>query len=111
MSAATRPIVEIALEYAARGWPVFPLHSIQAGACTCGKTPCGSAGKHPHTAHGVKDASTSDYVIRGWWTRWQDANVGIATGVASGLVVLDVDPDHGGEDSLRELLVGRELPE
>jgi hypothetical protein len=34
---------------------------------------------------------------------WPDANVGIATGAESGLVVLDVDPRHGGDESLEEL--------
>jgi hypothetical protein len=38
--------------------------------------------------------------IAGWFKRWPDANVGIVTGVISGLVVLDIDPRHGGEESL-----------
>jgi hypothetical protein len=32
--------------------------------------------------------------------RWHDANVGIPTGATSGVVVLDVDPRHGGHQSL-----------
>ena len=32
--------------------------------------------------------------------RWPTANVGIATGARSGLVVLDVDPRHGGDEQL-----------
>lgn len=38
-----------------------------------------------------------------WFERWPDANVGIVTGTVSGLVVLDIDPRHGGEESLLEL--------
>jgi hypothetical protein len=45
-----------ALTYAERGWPVLPLYSIANGRCTCGKD-CSSPAKHPHTRHGVNDAS------------------------------------------------------
>lgn len=38
-----------------------------------------------------------------WRRRWPEANVGIVTGAVSGLVVLDIDPDKGGEASLAEL--------
>src|SRR5262249_15398402 len=36
------------------------------------------------------------------WTQWPEANIGIATGAISGLVVLDVDPRHGGDESLEQ---------
>jgi len=42
-------------------------------------------------------------MLSDWWTQWPDANVGIATGQDSGLVVLDVDPRNGGDESLRDL--------
>jgi hypothetical protein len=38
--------------------------------------------------------------IEEWFRRWPQANVGIVTGVVSGLVVLDIDPGHGGDESL-----------
>jgi hypothetical protein len=38
-----------------------------------------------------------------WWRQWPDANIGIPTGERTGLVVLDVDPRHGGMDSLEQL--------
>jgi len=41
--------------------------------------------------------------VRGWFTRWPDANLSVVTGEVSGLVVLDVDPRHGGEESLAAL--------
>lgn len=41
--------------------------------------------------------------IEGWFRSWPDANLGIVTGAISGLVVLDVDPIHGGDGSLAEL--------
>jgi hypothetical protein len=88
-----------ALHYARCGWKVFPLHSIGPdGRCTCGKAhPDGkSAGKHPLTSHGFKDATTDPRTIERWWARWPWANIGIATGQASGgLIVLDPDRAEG----------------
>jgi hypothetical protein len=96
-----------ALRLANRALPVLPLHSIHDGVCTCSKgQDCGSAGKHPRTLNGVKDATTDTKTIASWWTRWPDANIGIATGRVSSLVVLDVDPRHGGDDSL-DVLIGQ----
>jgi hypothetical protein len=48
-------------------------------------------------------ASTDPAVIRAWWDRWPWANVGLATGACSGLVVIDVDPASGGSESLSRL--------
>ena len=90
--------LEAALSYARKGWQVLPLHSIRPdGGCTCGNPGCGSPGKHPRTQHGVKDATTDEKLIRTWWSRWPDANVGVATGPASGIWwSFDVDPRHDG---------------
>ena len=41
--------------------------------------------------------------IARWLERWPDANLGIVTGAISGVVVLDVDPIHGGDGSLADL--------
>ncbi len=90
-----------ALGYAGAGMAVFPLHSVDAGRCTCGRTDCDGPGKHPRTNAGFKDSTTDPEVIEGWWKKNPDANIGIRTG--GGLVVLDVDPEHGGDDSLHEL--------
>jgi bifunctional DNA primase/polymerase-like protein/primase-like protein len=38
-----------------------------------------------------------------WFRQWPDANIGIVTGAVSNLVVLDVDPAHGGDESLARL--------
>lgn len=87
-----------ALAYARHGWPVFPLHNPEVGGCSCGR-PCKDIGKHPRTLHGVLDASTDTAVIQRWWRMWPEANVGLATGAASGIIVLDVDD----MESLRHL--------
>jgi Bifunctional DNA primase/polymerase, N-terminal len=96
-------LVEAALSYARRGWPVFPLHNPLNGGCSCGKSECQNVGKHPHTAHGLKDATTDEAQIRRWWRQWPDANIGGVTGEASGFIVMDVDPPHGGDLSLGDL--------
>jgi putative DNA primase/helicase len=96
---------EMALMYAKEGWPVLPLHSTVGERCTCDKKSCGSRGKHPRTKHGVKDATRDTAQITKWWTRWPDANIGLATGKVSGRLVLDIDIKKGkrGDESLRLL--------
>lgn len=96
--------LEAALEYAHLGMSVLPLHTPQAdGTCSCGKVDCHSIGKHPRVYGGVKDASTDIDVIKAWWKRWPNANVGIATGVTADIGVLDIDPRHKGHISLNQL--------
>jgi hypothetical protein len=74
-----RTFLNTALDYASRGWHVFPLKA---------------RGKEPATAHGIKDATTDPDQIRAWWSRNPRYNIGIATGADSGIVVLDTDnPD------------------
>lgn len=104
-------ILQAALEYAEYGWKVLPLHSLQPlnGDCTCRLGPkCSSPGKHPKTPNGVKDATSERARIDEWFSGGEEsvhlrANLGIATGRESSLVVLDVDTRHGGGDSLRVL--------
>ena len=84
-----------ALQYARRGWAVFPVHTIDQGRCSCGNPDCSSAGKHPMTPHGFHDATKDEETIRRWWTETPAANVAIRTGAESGVWVLDVDGADG----------------
>lgn len=95
--------LDYALKYAARGWRVFPVYECRATGtqCSCGNRRCDSPGKHPRTEHGLTDATTDAAQIRAWWRQWPNANIGIATG--AGLVVVDIDPHHGGSESLDAL--------
>jgi hypothetical protein len=88
--------------YAAEwNFAVFPVHWIlDSGECSCRKIDCPSAGKHPIVAAGFRSASKDLEQIKSWWGKYPQANIGIATGKVSGVVVLDVDPRHGGFDSL-----------
>lgn len=76
-----------ALEYAKRGFHVFPLKP---------------ASKVPLTKNGFKDATTDAAKIREWWTQNPNANIGITAGAMSGFWVLDIDGDEG-ESSLSKL--------
>ncbi len=53
----------------------------------------------------MKDGTTDTNQIRSWWQSHPNANVAIATGRPSGIVVVDVDVKNGarGDESLRRL--------
>lgn len=57
--------------------------------------------KLPATAHAFHDATTDSARVVEEWASHPTANVGIATGAVSGLVVIDVDP--GGDETIEAL--------
>lgn len=97
-------LVSTAIEYARKGYQVLPLYApVKTGglvACRCGNPNCKSTGKHPIINNGVKGATTDENTIRQWFERWPDANIGIRTGKESGMIAIDIDPRHGGNESL-----------
>jgi hypothetical protein len=103
------PLLEAALGYAALGIPVYPVHwprpTTPHGAslaCSCPRGPaCDRPAKHPLLRHGVKDATTDPDHIQGWWHRWPQANLGLATGIR--FDALDID-GPAGLTALRQLL-------
>src|SRR5262249_39953963 len=72
-------LLDAALDYAAHGWKVFPLIP---------------GHKEPLTDHGFKDATSDADQIRAWWLENSEANIGIATG-ADSFVVVDIDQKSG----------------
>jgi putative DNA primase/helicase len=49
----------------------------------------------------VKDATTNPDQIKAWWRKWPDANIGVATGRISGIVVIDADPRNGSNKTIK----------
>lgn len=80
--------IPYAQAYAQKGWQSFPLKARDkipfvkwADVATCDET-----------------------MLNGWFDNYPDANIGIACGKRSGIVVLDVDAAHGGYESLTKLI-------
>jgi putative DNA primase/helicase len=88
-------MLEAALAFAARGWPVFPCNMTN-------KRPLLAAAKDPKAGTKIKGtgglsrASLHEQEIRTWWKRWPMAMVGLATGHGR-LFVVDFDPRHDSE--------------
>jgi hypothetical protein len=97
-----------ALDYIARGWTVVPLHHIEHGLCTCGNPDPEhtrrQGGKHPIYANWQLASLHDAGSVAAYWTAHPSANVGIATGRASRIWVLDIDPDNGGDVALQGLI-------
>lgn len=87
-----------ALDYAAHGWPVFPLMKLR---------------KYPITPRGFKDASTDPDQILDWWKANPAANIGIPTGPLDlggcGCEVYDADTPEA-VDLLRRQVSDPEAP-
>lgn len=66
--------LDAALEYADRGWKVFPLD-----------------GKIAFLAGGFKIATTNTKKILRWWAQYPDSNVGIACNSGAGPIIVDLD--------------------
>lgn len=81
-----KSLLQAALDYAAKGWPVFPV----------------GRNKVPLIKDWPNKASTNPTRISHWWRRWPKANIAVLTGKASGLVVIDVDTKALPEE-LKEL--------
>ncbi|MDR2566705.1 MAG: bifunctional DNA primase/polymerase [Bifidobacteriaceae bacterium] len=82
----------------AAGWPLPAAASILADLGVP-VFPCQPFGKRPLTRHGFLDATCDPERVRAWWRRFPEANIGVPTGPASGLDVVDVDA-RGGESGM-----------
>lgn len=84
-----------ALKCASVGLRVLPLYEVMDDLrCACGKPDCKQPGKHPRLHEWQDKASTDEAMIREWWRRAPDAGLGMATGRASGVWVLDLDGEE-----------------
>jgi len=74
-------MIDHALDYAGRGWQVFPL---------------AEKSKIPQKgSRGFLDASVNERIINRQWDVSQNANIGIATGEKTGFFVVDIDGEAG----------------
>ena len=81
--------LEFATWYAKHGWNVVPI-------------PTGY--KYPRGIKNWETLATTDLTrITKYWTNNPDHGIGIATGPASGIFIVDIDPRDGGDDSLAAL--------
>lgn len=79
--------IPFARSYAEKGWQSFPLKPKD---------------KVPFLKW-AEVATCNTQMLNGWFDNYPDANIGIACGKRSGIIVLDVDAGHGGYESLTQL--------
>jgi len=82
-------MLDSALAYLSQGWCVIP---------------CEPRGKKPIIPwQKYTTQLPTETEVRTWWTERPDANIAIVCGTVSNLVVVDVDPRHGGStDNLEQ---------
>ncbi len=91
-STPAQELLRAALAYARRGIPVFP--------CRRDKSPLTQRGLR----RGFLDATTDASRITEWWERYPDANIGIPTGKASGIISIDLDVYKPGAMTFEEVV-------
>ncbi len=101
MSDGTALLAE-ALRYAAVGWPVFLLGRTKRPLANCPACPKGKPGHDPQacqclTCHGFYAATLDPQRIKAMCAEHPGALLAIRTGSASGTLVADIDPRHGGQ--------------
>jgi hypothetical protein len=92
----TRPakmsMLDCALEYLQLGYSVFPVCSPAMRQHRHGTGACTSVGKRALVRwEPFQSRLPTAEEVREWWSRWPVANIGMATGQLSGVVVLDAD--------------------
>lgn len=102
MSDSANGMFEAALRYLSIGWSPIPLAPFDDSGF-----PQDRRGKQPLLKGWQRFSKKlpSEEQIKSWWRQWPNANVGIACGPASGILVLDVD----GEEGLASLK-GKSIP-
>ncbi len=96
MQPESKSMMDLALEYAASGWPVFPVRAADEELFDASTGEFITYGaKSPLTPRGFRNATKNERIIRRLWEDNPTAMVAIPTGAPTGVWVLDVDQ---GED-------------
>ncbi len=85
--------LDAAFELVGYGFKVFPLFPGE-------KTPAISTKKG---GQGCLDATDDEEIIAGWNRKYPRANIGVHCGEASGVVVIDLDPRNGSNETIAKL--------
>lgn len=127
----TPSMMQAALYWAEQGFRVVPCHEPvfnskgKLTGCTCRQDKCTHQGKHPRQATltrvlgqpeerggGYHQATNDPKVIRSLWQDSPKANIGGSVGAKSGLIAVDIDPRHGGDQSFEQIIEdGIDFPE
>src|SRR5437016_10475698 len=101
-SPSTAAMLDHALGYLARGWSIFPVCTPVPGTSHCHQhVECDNPGKAPLVKwKAFQSERASEQTVRNWWHRWPTANIGLATGALSGVVVVDLDGDLATREAL-----------
>lgn len=101
-------------EYSKLGWKLLPCHGITNGKCNCGDLHHDSsdAGKHPLLTDWNHKSTGNSETLNEWFGAHTGNNVAVNCR-ASGLVVIDIDPRNGGDESFLQLenWLDGEIPE
>jgi putative DNA primase/helicase len=92
--------------YAGLGLQILPVFGIQDGVCTCGDPVCRHPGKHPILQNGVYGATSDQEWLESFYTTNPTANIAIATGRVSGVLLLDLDTQEA-VDAVRKMGIPR----
>jgi hypothetical protein len=96
------------------GWPVFLLGRSKRPVANC--EPCRTATEHDPatcghlTCHGFYAASSDPDRVAAMVAAVPRGQLAVRTGAVSGLAGVDVDPAHGGDRSLSDLMTERLVP-
>lgn len=97
--------IDHAIQLLGYGFSMIPVHKPVGKGCSCKNIHCQSTGKHPVPTKWQEITSKDPTSIKAWWRAFKDPNAGVVTGKVSGVVILDIDPRHGGMDTLDDLQV------
>jgi hypothetical protein len=81
------------------GFKVFPLST----GAKIPMIPAAAGGR------GCLDATDDEDIIGEWDRRYPAANIGLACGIPSGIIVIDIDPRNGGTVSVEKFVARKQL--